>query len=229
MAGVFDVTDMIFDRKQLRGERLNYRDVVQMTDAVCLLDSVKPSAVEFQTVVDAKSGERTSRAAQIVQGVTGTTLYRAKSYTGAVRELESCFPVAVDCVVPDLVAKLCKATAAPVGRGGEGAQTGERSEGELPWSHEISKLLPNPTGIDTWKFRYLCHVTCAKACLEVSRTKGRVMYYKAADHINTGAGVCRRIGVCVCMYACMRMNACGCAHVWCTFQCVRACTEYYAS
>ena len=56
LAGVFDVTDMIFDRKQLRGERLNYRDVVQMTDAVCLLDSVKPSAVEFQTVVDAKIG-----------------------------------------------------------------------------------------------------------------------------------------------------------------------------
>jgi hypothetical protein len=207
---VFNVTDMIFDRKQLRGERLNYRDVVQMTDAVCLLDSVKPSAVEFQTLVDAKSGERTSRAAQIVQGVTGMTLYRAKSYTSAVRELESCFPVAVDCAVPDLVEKLCSITAAPSGGGGEGAQTEERSEDELPWSHSISKLLPVPTVADKWEFRYKCHVVCAKACLAVAlaegQVKGNVTYDKAADHIYTGRTGSRRIGVCV--RVCVRVCVC---------------------
>jgi hypothetical protein len=175
---------------------------------------VKEAAVQFQTLVDAKSGDRTSRAAQIVQGVSGITFYRGKCYTKAMQELESCFPVAVDCGVPSLVDALCSVTAAHSGAGGEGARTEERSEDELPWSHSISKVLPVPMVVDKWEFRYKGHVVCAKACLAVAlaegHVKGKVTYDKAADHIYTGTRGLRRIGVCVCVCVCACVCACVC-------------------
>jgi hypothetical protein len=175
---VFEVTDMIFGQSKLHDELIDFNNLDQVAGALRLLNSVVPLAAEFRTIVDMKSGKRTSRAAMIVQAVRGLTLYQAGAYRGAVQELESCFPVAVDCKAPLLVLALCLVT----------AQTEAGSGGEMPWSFPISTLLPDPKRDDKWWFRYFCHVQCAKACLALARTDGRVMYDKAAAHIYTGTG-----------------------------------------
>ena len=214
---VFKVTHEINDLGMLRDESIDYNDEGHVMAAAALLDSMVPPAIAFGTFIDTETRERTSQAARIVRGVKASTLFRANFCHRAMTELESCFPVAAsDKTASLLVEKLCSITAAPSGDAGsvgEGMRRTEGSEGELPWSHSISDLLPDPTGIDKWPFRYQCHVTCALSCLSVALTEGEAMLDKAAVHIYTGTVVGSVYVVCVCVCVCVCVPMCKCTNV----------------